>query len=325
MESPTPTPRKRNGRRVLAVGDIVKNGRAKVIRVNSNGTLHIRYRSGKKATIVHPGVDMTSDEPAHQNVWILKPSGGQCGSNIFLADNLSTIKTTLKRAAFSGGCVIVQKYIEKPLTLLPHGRKFDIRAWVLVTARFEVCVFREGVLRTACEPFTMDGPNCLTKKFVHLTNHCIQKKHRAFGAWEEGNEMLWSQFEAYLRANEKFNFNDDIYPRMCNVIIATIKAIQDRFDSPTQKFHSFQLFGYDFMVTHDAQVLLLEINSSPAICERLLPRMSQAMVDMSIHREFPPRTPKPVLPPDPTLPNRSNQPGRWVGDWHVIYVAKSSP
>ena len=37
---------------------------------------------------------------------------------------------------------------------------------------------------------------------VHCRHQCIQKKHPGFGAWEEGNEMLWSEFDTYLRANE---------------------------------------------------------------------------------------------------------------------------
>ena len=67
---------------------------------------------------------------------------------------------------------VLQKYIERPL-LLRGRRKFDMRAWVLVTANYDVLLYREGVLRTGSVPFSLDN---FSDSFVHLTNHCIQEK-----------------------------------------------------------------------------------------------------------------------------------------------------
>ena len=50
------------------------------------------------------------------------------------------------------------------------GRKFDIRAWVLVTSDYRICLYREGVLRTACIEYKLEDFNNI---FMHLSNHCI--------------------------------------------------------------------------------------------------------------------------------------------------------
>lgn len=64
---------------------------------------------------------------------------------------------------------IAQKAIEKPL--LYHGRKFDIRVWVLVTPAFEVYYYNTPYIRTSSSVYTTDSLN----SEIHLTNNCQQK------------------------------------------------------------------------------------------------------------------------------------------------------
>ena len=58
---------------------------------------------------------------------------------------------------------VIQKYIEMPLLI--NERKFDIRAWVLVTHDLKVYFFKEGYLRTSSEIFTL-GEEDITKEYV---------------------------------------------------------------------------------------------------------------------------------------------------------------
>jgi tubulin--tyrosine ligase len=57
---------------------------------------------------------------------------------------------------------------------------------------YNVYLFREGVLRTASEPYN-DDPGHVT---AHLTNHSLQKElSDNFGQFEEGNEMFFDEFD----------------------------------------------------------------------------------------------------------------------------------
>jgi hypothetical protein len=67
----------------------------------------------------------------------------------------------------------VQKYLENPLLL--HGRKFDIRMYVLLVARaggmaLDGYVYQDFFVRTSSKRFSLDN---LGDKVVHLTNDAV--------------------------------------------------------------------------------------------------------------------------------------------------------
>lgn len=69
----------------------------------------------------------------------------------------------------------------------------DDRLWVLLDHKYDIHVFKEGVLRTASDPFDM---NDLDKVTSHLTNHCLQEEMAEnYGKHEEGNEMFFNDFD----------------------------------------------------------------------------------------------------------------------------------
>ena len=72
---------------------------------------------------------------------------------------------------------------------------------------------REGYLRTSSEEYTFD----LSKSFVHLTNHCLQKHSPDLGKYEEGNTLNFEQFQAYLDEHvpsARVNFRKHLWPRI---------------------------------------------------------------------------------------------------------------
>ena len=63
---------------------------------------------------------------------------------------------------------------------------------MLLDLQYNVYLFREGVLRTASEPYSDD----VSQVTSHLTNHSLQKElSENFGKYEEGNEMFFGDFD----------------------------------------------------------------------------------------------------------------------------------
>ena len=86
---------------------------------------------------------------------------------------------------------IFQKYIERPLLI--HGRKFDIRCWVLWNFDGKIYLFKEGYLRTSSMPYNIDPLNP-DDMFTHLTNNAIQKHSKKYGDFEDGNQLSYQAF-----------------------------------------------------------------------------------------------------------------------------------
>jgi tubulin monoglycylase TTLL3/8 len=91
---------------------------------------------------------------------------------------------------------VVQKYIERPLLI--QGRKFDIRAWVVVTCwnPLTIYLYKECYIRFSASNY---DPSNTSNLFIHLTNnsiskHCTDKQSAFFG------QNMWSldQFKEYL-------------------------------------------------------------------------------------------------------------------------------
>ncbi|KAA0165443.1 hypothetical protein FNF27_07646 [Cafeteria roenbergensis] len=136
-----------------------------------------------------------------RNLWLVKPANANRGNGIEVVDTLADARACLEGVASRAsmgvqGTWVVQKYIENPLLLA--GRKFDLRVWVLVTDDGDVFVHGPGYVRTSSEAFTMDN----TDRRVHLTNYCLQVKHRGEGSsferFEAGNTLSWAQLAVYL-------------------------------------------------------------------------------------------------------------------------------
>ena len=102
---------------------------------------------------------------------------------------------------------IVQRYMKQPL--LVHGRKFDIRCFVLLVMKQsssskvlpdgskEDCVlkayfYKDGYVRTSGKKYNL---NNLSDKETHLTNDAVQKKAASYGKYESANKLTYDQFQ----------------------------------------------------------------------------------------------------------------------------------
>jgi tubulin polyglutamylase TTLL1 len=236
-----------------------------------------------------------------QKIWIIKPGENtNRGNGIVICDSLEKIKSEIKNNPFPDTgehTYIIQRYIEKPF--LVNKRKFDIRLYTLVTSTNGVtqCYFyQEGYIRTSSKDYSSKS---LDNKFIHLTNDAIQKKSEDYGKYENGNKMSYKDFQRYLdnkRINK--NFNNDILPRIKNIVVDTIKASFLMLDKRKRK-HTFEIFGYDFLLDRDLNPWLLEVNSNPCLelSSTILARIIPAMVENAFKIAVDPIFPEPLHSP----------------------------
>ena len=214
-------------------------------------------------------------------LWICKPTNSNQGKGIFLikgkqelVDYIDRRKRLNKTRPSSR---IVQRYISSPLLL--HGRKFDIRVYLLVgSSRPYNVFFHSGYLRLAVNTYD-NGSDDLT---THLTNQYVQKKHPNYSGFK--NDTVWSmeQFQKYLDDEgytERFSLKPDwvftdLHERMKTLAYTVFRSAQT---SLVPKVGLFDLYGLDFMLDESLNVWLLEVNTNPAlhthctVLEKILP------------------------------------------------------
>lgn len=122
--------------------------------------------------------------------WILKPSRGYGGEGITIHRNMSHFNEKFAVCSKNRDQFVVQKYLTN--LLLIEGRKFDVRAFMLVASTSPYILFyHEGYLRLSVEEFSLNGGLS-----VHLTNSHIQTQSRNFSV----GRHYWSfgMFQNYL-------------------------------------------------------------------------------------------------------------------------------
>ncbi|CAI2374629.1 unnamed protein product [Moneuplotes crassus] len=207
------------------------------------------------------------------NKWILKPGEyTNRGTGIKISDKLSTIEKYVQNS--KRDCCVIQKYINNPL-LINNGssgnRKFDIRCFGLYTCfnnQPKGYFFQDGYLRTASKEFSHSN---VADKFIHLTNDAIQKKCEEYGKYESSNKLSFNDFQKYLEKkypkefqSNKACFYTSIYPKIKTLVSDSFKAVEEKLN-PSQHNNCFELFGYDFMVTNDFNIKLIEVNTNPCL------------------------------------------------------------
>lgn len=102
-----------------------------------------------------------------------------------------------------GDGVVVQRYLTRPL--LVHGRKFDIRQWLLVShvQPLRVFAFGEPYLRFCAAPYREDGGDEEGggDLYMHLSNNSVQRHGPGYRSFDEAPELMWTatQFRRHLQ------------------------------------------------------------------------------------------------------------------------------
>ena len=196
------------------------------------------------------------------NIWIVKPGENtNRGNGIRVSRLISEIECIVREG--KQHTYIIQKYIEKPL--LYFKRKFDIRCYNLITSvngNLKAYFYKDGYLRTSSKEFDI---NTLQNPSIHLTNEAIQKNYDDFGKYENGNKLCYADFQKYLNHEHPgVDFKADIVSQMKCIVRDCIRSTYNMLD-PQRRLHTFELLGYDFMITSDFKVLLIEVNVNPCL------------------------------------------------------------
>jgi tubulin monoglycylase TTLL3/8 len=204
------------------------------------------------------------------DTWIVKPVGLSCGEDIRLCRGLHAL--LLQVEAMEHKCV-VQRYVERPL-LVRERRKFDIRQWVLVTGVEPVAVhgFSEFYARLSGKPFALEGSS-LDDRVVHLCNNAVQATAQGYRdglTAEDAAEtvcdtmMSMAQLRSELerQGHDGRSALDAVVAQMKRICVDTVLSVRDKLQRVGA---GFEWLGFDFIVTEDLHVLMLECNVSPDI------------------------------------------------------------
>ena len=192
-----------------------------------------------------------------------------------------------KKKQYQSKKILLQKYIEKPL--LYKGRKFDVRIWVLLSHNMKVYMFKEGHLKAASSPFSLEDKNL----FTHLTNYSVQKYSNDFGKEEIGNEISFDSFEKNFKEEYDIDINirEYFFKKIKKIIEISMKSAKKNINL-NQRKGSFEIFGYDFMLDEQLNPYLIEINTNPGLeissplISKLIPRMIDDALRLTIDEVF---------------------------------------
>ncbi|XP_053315157.1 protein polyglycylase TTLL10-like [Spea bombifrons] len=243
--------------------------------------------------------------------WICKPTGLNQGIGIFLLQNPRQVidlrcKYEPPRDAdriskgISDQARIVQRYIPNPLLL--GGRKFDVRAYMIIASTVPYIVFfRHGYVRLTCNKYDSKS----TDLIGHLTNQYMQKKHPRYEELKE--ETIWSmeRFNSYVNkvfASDKGLPKDwvlDVFTKKMQVIMThCFKTFKSKLAC---RRGYFDLIGCDFLIDENFQVWLLEMNCNPSldtsseVQKEVIPEVVKDTLDLTIEI-FKKSKGEPILP-----------------------------
>lgn len=143
---------------------------------------------------------------ASKQTWILKPTSRYGGDGIRLVrgtDDLEKVKREFTPChkyhpeLKEDNRFVIQEYIERPLLL--HGRKFDVRMYMLLASTKPfMLLYRPGYIRAALQMYNLTNTTDLSR---HLTNTHVQElSYRKSNSSAKIAEHFWSleQFQHYL-------------------------------------------------------------------------------------------------------------------------------
>ena len=98
----------------------------------------------------------------------------------------------------------------------------------------------------------------------------FRNKCEDYGKYESSNKLSFIDFQKYLEKKYPSQFESGeawfytLYNKIKKLVADTFKAVDGKIN-PEGRNNCFELYGYDFMVTDDFNVLLIEVNTNPCL------------------------------------------------------------
>jgi hypothetical protein len=181
----------------------------------------------------------------NNEVFIVRPAGTGAfsGKGIVIVHNQETFKKAIEQSKKFQN-VIISKYINDPL--LFEGRKFHLRTYFIAgwLNNHYVTKFLDFYeLFTALKPYRNEDYN---NSDIHDT-HFASTPHDYICPMDLPN-------------NIKLQFTDIIYPNMRDCMLLVSKMFYGKANPYSQAKNAFEIFGCDFLVRDNNEVILMEIN-----------------------------------------------------------------
>uniref|UniRef100_H2XQ27 Tubulin polyglutamylase TTLL11 n=1 Tax=Ciona intestinalis TaxID=7719 RepID=H2XQ27_CIOIN len=198
--------------------------------------------------------------------YIVKPDTGSQGEGIHLVSDPRDV-----HAVVGARPAVVQKYIENPILL--DGYKFDLRMYVVVARLHPVEIYlcKDGLARLCTVPYEPPSATNINNTLMHLTNYSLNKNSGDFIHTTAANTGSKRTYSSARRSLRKQGYNvDKIHDKIVDVVIKTVLSlipdvtIWDHVTNKSKLVRSFQILGFDILLTSDEKVHLLEVNSSPS-------------------------------------------------------------
>lgn len=245
---------------------------------------------------------LTKENDGKSPIWIYKPSSNNRGRGIKLICGKTSLneacngkQTGNPETAILPLKGIIQKYMENPLLVGPEGYKFDVRCYMLIartTPNFLV-FYHPGYCRLSLKPYTAD-PNTLDDPTIHLTNASIQKKDSVYQDNKEFQiqtpEAVASLIEAQGNLSGADFLRNGIDDPIKKCMVDVIKASSSKL---MRKHGFFDLLGFDFMISSNNDLVLLECNTNPALSldnstlAGLLPNVVDGAIELVLESQGP--------------------------------------
>lgn len=248
---------------------------------------------------------MTSTNAAKANIWIYKPASSNRGRGIRVLSGLENLRTICMgkqtgdpETSIAPAKGIVQRYLTDPLLVHNHC-KFDIRCYLMIarTHPKTLAFYHPGYCRLALKPYPTDYDSLLASlddTMLHLTNASIQKKGADYA--QQGDQQIQSiaALIHYLEENgqtaQAAYMRDGLDSDIKRCMVDILKASNHKL---LKQHGYFDLLGCDFMVIANNQLVLLEINTNPAlsldnhVLEELLPGVVDGALELVLQTQGP--------------------------------------